>query len=335
MSFKKLNGFKNCSIEEERSQIKKWKRLSRLVSSTDFRFFSNYCDVNHIVPENVMHSKIEPVLNPERFRSYYSDKNIIPLLFPDLCVKTVLCRINGGSILDDRYKPVNNIDRYLSSSFLILKPSIDSDSGLGITLFRNEGSCYKSNEGDYLTSDYLLNYSDNFVLQEALEQSEFMSKFNSTSVNTIRLFTYRSVINEIPQVVSGVMRIGGKGAFVDNAHAGGRFVGIDVEKGILGHTTLDYRGTRQNSFNGIDFEKEIFEIPNWDIIMQFAKTISMGVLHMRFLALDIALDINNNPKLIEFNCQQSSLWLSMYTGQRPFGDYTDEILNYCIEKSVS
>lgn len=334
-SFMRLNGFKNKRITDENIYVKKWKRLSSLVSKIDFRFFSNYCDIDQIVPENVMHSMIEPVLNPERFRSYYSDKNSIPILLPNLCVKTILCRVNGGSILDGEFQPITSIDEQLKVNGLILKPSIDSNSGVGITVFRKEGNVYKNNQGRILDSAFLLNYSNNFVLQEIMEQSAFMSQFNSSSVNTIRLFTYRSVKDEKPHVVSGVMRIGGRGSFLDNAHAGGRFIGINVSNGCLGDTTYDYRGTRQEVFNGIDFGQQKFEIPHWDTIEQFAKKVSSLILHMRFLALDIAIDINGRPVLIEFNCQQSSLWLAMYTNQPPFGDYTDEIIEYCYNRSKS
>ncbi len=70
-------------------------------------------------------------------------------------------------------------------------------------------------------------------------------------------------MDEQPRVTAVVMRVGAEGAFVDNAHAGGRFVGIDVQTGALYHTSLDQYGTRQNVWNNVDYSKNDFQIPCW------------------------------------------------------------------------
>ena len=54
-----------------------------------------------------------------------------------------------------------------------------------------------------------------------------MAQFNSTSVNTLRIVVYRSVTDNNLYVTNSILRIGLKDSVIDNAHAGGVFIGID------------------------------------------------------------------------------------------------------------
>lgn len=104
-------------------------------------------------------------------------------------------------------------------------------------------------------------YKRNFIIQKAVSQSSFMSVFNPSSVNTLRVATYRSVKTGKVHVINAVMRIGASGKNVDNAHSGGRFIGIDHKTGIVGKYVCDWLGKTDTVFNGIDFSKESFQIP--------------------------------------------------------------------------
>ena len=127
------------------------------------------------------------------------------------------------------------------------------------------------------------------------------------------------------------MRIGGKGSVVDNAHAGGCYVGIHLD-GTLCHEVLDQYGRRSENFNGVDFTQN-FIYPRWNEVTEFARSVGKYVPHHRLLALDIVLDKNNNPRLIEINCLYYSSWLFQYTIGPSFGKFTDEILEYCRRNS--
>ena len=49
------------------------------------------------------------------------------------------------------------------------------------------------------------------------------------------------------------------------------------------------------------------------------------------VALDIAVDKNNNPTLIEYNINGFSYWLFQFSGQVALDGFTDEIIEYCKE----
>lgn len=160
-----------------------------------------------------------------------------------------------------------------------------------------------------------------------MEQSEYISQFNPTSVNTIRLSIYKSVKTDDCHMTGAIMRIGGKGNIMDNAHAGGSYVGIKQD-GTLCNKVFNQYGESCTEFNGIDFTQH-YCIPNWENVVKFGKSIGKYYPHCRLLALDIVLDKRNEPKLIEVNVKHYSPWLFQYTQDAAFGDWTDEILDYC------
>ena len=107
------------------------------------------------------------------------------------------------------------------------------------------------------------------------------------------------------------------------------FVGVDVTSGELGKYLVDKYGNKKEIWNDIDYSKESLFVPHWDRVIELAEYIGSRILHHRLIALDIALDINNKPILIEYNISAFSYWLYMFTNQEVFGKYTDEVIDYC------
>ena len=64
---------------------------------TQYRVFSHYIGANiDIVPEDICHDFIEPILNPFRYVGYYADKNVFDKLFPiGYFPKTIIRKMNG------------------------------------------------------------------------------------------------------------------------------------------------------------------------------------------------------------------------------------------------
>lgn len=176
-------------------------------------------------------------------------------------------------------------------------------------------------------------YGTDFIIQEFLEQHEAINHFCSTSVNTLRLTLYRSVKNDECVIPSAIMRIGNNGSVIDNAHAGGCYVGIEIETGKLKHEVLDQYGRRYSNFNHINFTIQQ-QIPAelWTKVLDFAKTIGTYIPHHRLLALDLMIDKDGNPRVVEYNVEHYSMWLFQFTVGPAFGKYTNEIIEYCKKK---
>lgn len=329
-----LHHFQNIKVEGEDEYKRKWQVLTSRVEPYSYRYFSHYCGYNpDIVPEDIGHSYIEEYLNPIPYRKAYADKNLFPkIIGKEYVPRTIVCRINGGVLLDEDYCKVDkDLSEYIGNiSSLILKPSTNTSSGRKIMKFEKNGNDYISHDGNIiLTIDFLMSYQNDFCLQEAVRQHPFMSNLCSTSVNTIRLCLYRSVTDNESVVTAAIIRIGKEGSFVDNAHAGGMFIGVNVATGEMGKFVIEQYGYKKDIWNGIDFSKNSFVVPNWEQVIAFARYIGTKVYHHRLLALDIAMDMNGKPVLLEYNIGTFSYWLYMYTNQVVFGKYTDEIIDYC------
>ena len=329
----KLQKIKNKPVSGENEYIEKWRQFNTIVEPYSYRLFSRYMEAcPDIVPENIGRSYIEPVLNPESMRAYYEDKAMFPLICgKDAVPETVICRMNGGALLDSDFKPIiTDLCTILQSyNRLILKPSVGSSSGRGVMLFVECGGVWKSVDSNViLDKNFLLNYGTDFVLQDAVAQHDGMAIFNESSVNTLRLAIYRSWKDEEPHILASIMRVGRNGQFVDNAHAGGMFVGIDVQSGIVMNRVFDQYGNSQNEWNGLSYDLE-YSIPCWEEVKDFACSIARKLIHHRLIAMDITINKEGKPQLIEYNLRGFSYWLFMFTNQKPLGEYTDEIIEFC------
>ena len=336
------NGIANKGVPGEKEWIKKWSVFGLKAKPAQYRVFSHYIgnDIN-IVPEDICHDFIETILNPPRFRDYYADKNVFDILFPAGYFPRTLLRKINGFYHDEKYHLIEMTDQRLfqileksAADRIAIKPSVGGQSGIGVRLF------YKTTDTingwrDVTTDEPLnlacldRNYGSNIIIQEAVQQSDFISQFNPSSINTLRLAIYRSVSDNECHIVGAMMRIGRKGSVVDNAHAGGYYVGIHPD-GTFCHEVCNQYGERLTTFNGIDFSKD-YRYPNWEEVTDFAKSVGKYILHHRLIALDIVIDKNEKPHLIEYNIEGYGAWAFQYTVAGALGSYTDEIISYCKE----
>lgn len=347
---KKLNRFINRDPSKyeaySKDKAEEWLKRWSVLGKTDkvfYRYYSRFVgdDIN-ILPDDLMHNVIEPLLNPMRFRGLYADKNMFdkllkPYFKEKVTPKSIVRCINGG-LYDENYYLMNNADviktfRSSEASFVVAKPSIDTSSGHNVLFFdrEGEGRYLLRASGEEMTIGLLYELlGSNYIVQEGLLQSDIMKQFNTTSVNTLRINTYKSVNDEKTVALNGVIRIGQVGSNVDNLHAGGCMVGINSD-GHLNNFCSDQNGNVFSEFNGIDFSKQEFVIPNFDQVTTFACNVASCLPHQRILALDIMLDHNNEPKLIEYNNCAFSVWVFQQTIGTVFGQFTNEVIDYCKE----
>ncbi len=331
------NNIPNKPCGGEDKWIEKWSVLGK-ANPVYYRLFSHYIgyDIN-ILPEDICHYVIEPILNPKAYIPYYADKNVFGKLFKDGTMpKTIFRKINGF-FYDDKYEELQlktdeQLKGILSSASvdkIVIKPSVDTSSGSGVRLFQRKENDWIEIEGNnHLSLNFIeTHYGNDFIVQECLKQADYMGHFNPTSVNTIRISVYRSIKDNNCHCVSAFLRIGAQGSLVDNAHAGGCFVGVS-NNGELGQCVFNQYGESRSEFNGVNF-KEKHIIPNWDKVVDFACYIGGNVLHHRFLGLDIMIDNLGNPRLIEYNIKSCGVWAFQFVSGSVFGEYTDEVIEYC------
>lgn len=330
--------------ENLKAWMNKWSVFGVKPSIRGYKVFSKLFKVENMinyVPEAISRCFIEPVLTPEEFTPFYNDKNSFDLLLPEGYLPKTFLRSIDGKLMDGKYRSVypheerGGLSGFLrsvtSTDELVVKPS-RSTWGKGFAIFKWSDGLWMNSDGNTLSLSYLKqHYGRNWMIQERLHQSAFLAQFNPTSVNTIRIACYRSVRTGELVTLNAVLRIGSKGAMVDNASAGGVFVEIK-DDGTLGKKVLNKYGKESTSHNDIEFSTNEFKIPHYERIKAFVIDIASRMPHMNLFANDVMIDENCNPRLVEVNTNGFTYWLYQLNSNPAFGKYTDEIIDFCKEE---
>lgn len=327
--------------EHEKGWIEKWSGFPVKPNPVYYRLYSMFVGPDvRIVPEDICRVNIEPCLNPERFRKFYADKNTWDLLYPEGLFPKTVFRCMDGIFYTKEYERLMDFDDIILYEYLnkfgakkyAAKPTRDSNSSHGFdSINLIDGTYVWGDKKTPVTVKSMIEHvGANFIVQPFMKQHPELSKYCSTSVNPIRIITYKSVIDDSIHVLKGgVLRIGYEGEENDGTHGNGKFVGIE-DDGTLKHEAVDYLGNRITEFNGVDFG-QCHKLPNFDKVKNAAISVAKKVLHHRLLAFDIMIDEQGNPVVFEFNIDDFSMWLAQFTGEVAFGEFTDEILKYCRE----
>ncbi len=171
------------------------------------------------------------------------------------------------------------------------------DGWMGENIFVIDKNTYRK------IADNLINlvFSKAFIFQELILQHEVLKQINFSSINTLRIVTYKNKKNEM-EILSGFMRVGRKGAIVDNAHAGGIVIPFNKETGKMcaeGLQLIDNGGGifYKHPDTGIIFDK--LQIPHY-IEVKKMVTKASSLFKFPFLGWDVALT-PNGPIIIEAN----------------------------------
>ena len=330
----------NEKVEGEDEWIKNWDGLKIVPNPIYYRLFRHYCgNKKGICPEDICRQVIEPCLNPQRYRGFYEDKNSWDAIHADSPFPPTTVRCIDGLFYDKDYKRIVGVDDKKFYAILseagggkfFVKPTRDSNSSRGTSSINfDNGKWYlgKERNHDLTINDIIALSGRNFIIQPFQKQHAEMSKFCSTSINPLRIITYKSVTDDKVHVMRGAMiRIGAQGEENDGTHGNGKYVGINQD-GTLKHDVLDYLGHVTHEFNGIDFRND-YTIPGWDKACKVVTHIAEQVIHHRLLAFDVMIDEKGEPIVFEYNINSFSIWLPQFVGELSFDEYTDEVIEYC------
>ena len=342
-SFVKGSNLRLGKLPGEHKWKEKWSVLIPNTNLDYYRFYSLYTGENiNLCPDDVMHNVITPILNPKRYISTYKDKCMFDLFldrtFGRRITPQTIIRNIDGTCYGENYETLSKteVEKILKTCTfdrIVIKPSVDSSSGNSIVfgVKAKDQNIFYTKEGQIVDYNYLLNiYRKNYVVQRAVNQNSFMAQFCCSSINTIRMLVYRSVVDNQPHVLNAFMRIGKEGSLVDNIHAGGTFLGIN-SNGQLCDFCIGTNSNKMSKFNGIDFSTQRFVIPNYENLKDFACKVSESMPHMHLFSLDVMINENNEPLLIEYNLQGFGVRGYQFTSGPALGEFTDEIINYCRE----
>jgi hypothetical protein len=176
---------------------------------------------------------------------------------------------------------------------------------------------------------------NSYVLQQAVVQHAEMSRLNPSSVNTMRIDTFRAPGSQA-EILSALLRVGGKDNCVDAVGAGGVFVGIHLDSGKLKETARNFfHGSKMfgtfkaNPANGIVFEG--FQVPLFDEVKRTVIQ-AAGWIPPALVGWDVAVG-PSGPVLIEANVLYYGLTMSdiAYGGYRK-NPVFQKVMAYANEK---
>ena len=219
---------------------------------------------------------------------------------------------------------------------VIVKPTIDSGSGCNIQLFQKKNDYYVNENRELLSLDYLKdNYTNNYNIQLYIEQHPYFRQFNNTSLNSVRMLTYRSVKDNKVHILGAVIRMGEAGSVVDNYTIGGIALGVKSD-GSPNDFAVDKYGNRYyQNLNKTLYFKNIDLVYKYDKLSDIAIEIASKNYYHRLISLDLCVDENDQIRIIEINNSNIEINFFQFQLGPVFGEFTDEIIDYCSQNKKS
>lgn len=176
-------------------------------------------------------------------------------------------------------------------------------------------------ESDKLTIEELFDtYKKDYIIQETIKQHDKLSALNPTSVNTIRIMTYRSGMEVL--VVYSVIRIGRIGQVIDNQSAGGISTIIN-EDGTLGKYAFGVAGDDMIEKTDTGIVLEGYQIPYFKKALDIVKQSHYDLPFFDIVGWDISINKEGDPVLVEWNGNPGPSQTACGTG---LGKYTERII---------
>lgn len=281
------------------------------------------------VPHHIWFEEILPFFNKLSMRPAYIDKNLTDILLSvSDAPRTTVKRIHGRYYDRDHnwISRERALDAILSGGReQIIKPSL-TDNGVGVRELKIVDNGIILN-GRLASLDALEgSHGSDFIIQEKIVQHPIMAAPHPSSVNTIRIVTFRW--KDEVRVLMAFARFGTGGKLTDNAGTGGVCCGIG-DDGRLNPVAVDEFGTihERHPTSGYAFGQQV-AIPKYDELCLEAIRLHKRIFHFDIVSWDFAVNVDTKPVFLEINFQGVSFIYQFACGKPIFGELTDEVLEH-------
>lgn len=319
--YKKLKVERSLSAEQKREAQQYYQQLiGRKVPLAWHRFMYSRTGIwaRDYVPLSLYRTELIGRMNVFPFMDAYADKNVSEMLFPDVRQpKCIVKNMRGYFYAGDR--PVSQDEALAICQNIddaIIKPSM-STRGHGVKHLRVKDG--KTNIDGKSIAQVMVDYRQDYVIQEKVRQHADMAALNPTSANTIRLLTYRSGMEVL--VLYTVIRIGKKDQVIDNESSGGISARIH-EDGTLAKYAYGAPGNDQVEFTDSGIRLEGYKIPSYDKVVDAAKRLHLRLPYFDMAAWDFSVAEDGEPLFIEWNANPD---LSQTANGPAFGSFAERI----------
>lgn len=166
---------------------------------------------------------------------------------------------------------------------VIMKPS---NGGQGKGIFK---LTFNENEQIEKVDNYR-----NYIVEEFLVQHKDMARLNPSSVNTMRVLTFKG------KMIACTLKTGGAGAIVDNLKSNGVCAHVDTETGIVDAMGMDLNFNKYVEHPDSKVQFLGFKIPNWEQLKDYLNEVTKIVPEVMYVGWDIAF-LEDGFAIIEGN----------------------------------
>ena len=336
---KKIRGIKNNYLrlkdkkvlsQKQEEEIQTFYRglLGHSVPTEWHQYFYSRTGVysKRYVPSSEYKHHIIGRLNIYPLHLAYNDKNITDITLPHTHQPKIYLKNMGGYF----YREGKSISREdalqlcMNLGEVIIKPSL-SGRGKGVKrIYIQDGM---TNYNGLSLADLFDDYYADYLIQAVVQQHPDMKKLNPSSINTIRVVTYRNGMDV--NVVYTVIRIGREGMNIDNESAGGISVRIKAD-GTLDRYAYGAPGVDKVEFTDSGVRLEGYKIPCFDEAMNLVKQSHLQLPYFNLIGWDIAIEEGGDPVMIELNLNPD---LSQSANGPAFGEYTEMIIKDAMSRN--
>lgn len=289
-----------------------------------YQYFTGNFDPYYL-PEVIYSTKMEPRFNPKFITNALCDKGLLKILYGSIeglyIPRTIV--LNSSGIYYDCNRKLINLGEAIEiiknqlekNGELIIKPTLDSMSGKNVRILTSE-----HNITDLLKKDYKCN----FIVQEKMTNQDDLKRLNPSSFNTLRVITY--ICDNEYFVAPVLLRIGGSQSHLDNAHAGGVFIGVKEDGRLMESAFTEY-GEKYKEHPVTHIRFDGYKIHGVDCVVKMAIECHKHTPHLKMVSWDFSIDVLGRVVLIESNQYGQSVWLPQIAhGKSIFGENTLKML---------
>lgn len=263
---------------------------------------------------------VVPALNRYDFINAYLDKNIYTELFPNVKQPaTIVKNIHGHFYRDGNEITLDEAVDIVSHAGmeLMIKPTVETCNGDGVEQLDDRDPSNLKALFDH--------YNLNFIVQEKAKQHPEIQRVNPTSLNSMRLYTYRKLDGTYAFLYPyAMLRFGGKGAIKDNTSKGGGTCLID-ENGLVDDKVYRFKSLEVSSLKR-ETGVENLVIPYYQKVIDTLLNAHKRLPYFDYVGWDVTVAPDGEPLLIEFNLVPGIEGPQIMAGPM-FGPYLDEVVD--------
>lgn len=279
-------------------------------------------NVNDVVTEGQIYGTLLPVAKKRgaEYVSVLDDKYLFESYLSnklDRAVIPVFAHINCGKcFVNEQPCTREELRETLKTRSVFMAKAVTGLCGHGIKKVSHENSAFMSG-GEVWKLDEHIDNGDYLIFQDVVVNHPDIAKINPTTLNTLRVTTCWKD-GKVELFDDAVLRMGRKGASVDNFFQGGLALGITKEgKGYpyaVRHTReMIYSKHYEHPDSGIVFDG--YELPMYCESVELAMRAHEFFPSIPSVGWDVAIT-SEGPKLLEGNCDWDICFLQAVLNHR-------------------